>query len=326
MKSSLEARGRRVNQTEGMPASRQSLFRRFSNVLEPFSPESQTPAFEWEIENDDLLLRAKGSDLNIVWAYLGRRDLGMKLQKLRTQRTTGNRVRGAFRSRRLWRMWPLESGETAFLRGEFGLIRFAGERRLVRFEMPTRAFQSALQALEASEERLDSLFQQLQLDEDSDFNAARRWHEKHRDEWDSLEFQRGSREELEAILKAMAPLLLDPKQPYYWIWNPSIKPDCSLLDLRRPFPSYILYWNKSCQIAAERIGALMDEEFEVHMDTSRWRGYDLRGDPAGRVLPQLRFTDGTMHERMEALLSLRDFLRDKLPPEEIAALLTPFAT
>ncbi len=33
-----------------------------------------------------------------------------------------------------------------------------------------------------------------------------------------------------------------------------------------------------------------------------------------------------MHERMEAILCLRDFLRDKMPPEEIAALLAPFAT
>jgi len=326
MNASLEACGGRVNQTESVLSSRQSLFRRFSNVLEPFSPESQALTFEWEIENDDLLLRPEGGDLNIVWAYLGRRDLGAKLQKPRTLRTSINKVRGAFHSRRLWRMWPLESGETAFVRGEFGLIRFAGERRLVRFEIPKGAFQNALQALEASEERLDSLFQQLQKDEDSDFNAARRWHEKHRDEWASLEFRRGSREELEALLQAMAPLFLDPKRAMFWIWTPSIKPHCALLDLRKPFSLNLLWWNTSCKVAAERIGAIMDEEFEVHMDTSRWRGYDFRGEQAGRVLPQLRFAEATMHERMEALLCLRDFLRDKLPPEQIAALLTPFAT
>lgn len=294
-----------------------SIFRRFPNVLEPFSPESSAPAFEWQPEGIDLLLRPPGGDLQIVWAYLGRHDLAALMQIPRRLRVSGNKVRGAFRARRLWRMWPLPSGETAFLRGEFGLLRFGNERELVRFELPKREFKTALEAFEASGERLESLFERLELDPASDWNAAKKWHYSHLSDWGNLEFGRGTPAEFERVAGALTRFFLDPNGTQgHWRWQACAWNSGERVEFGWICPS--LARDQSRQNAVERV---MEAHFDIKLEADAWRGYDWRGDPAERLLPHLQFEAPTMHEQMEAQLFLRDWLRDKMPAGEIKALL-----
>ena len=299
------------------------IFRRFQNILEPYSPESKAPVFEWEVEGADLLVRRQNDNVEIVWAFLGQSRLAQKFQNPRTLRTSGNKVRGAFHARRLWRMWPLANGETAFFRAEFGLLRFAGERELVEWKMPRGQFQSALEAFEASSEVVSWLFERLNADKDSDLHAARKWRDLHRDPWASLEFARGSQVELENVMRSVAHLFFDPQKIEFWSWAPSV---FSLygkenpLPLKTLFPKASLEWNSLCQNAAERIGAVIEEEFEVRVESARWRGYDSMGNPSPRRWPILRFSSPTMHERIEAQEFLREWLNGKMPDGEIKSL------
>lgn len=304
-------------------------FRRFANILEPYSPHSSAPVFEWETEGDDLLLRSKNGDLQVVWAYLGQARLGQKLQNPRTLRTSGRRVRGAFNARRLWRMWPLENGEVAFFRAEFGLLRFADDRELVEWKMPRGEFKTALDAFGASGEVVARLFERLERDQNSELHLARQWRETHRNPWATLEFRRGSHEDLEALMRAVAHLLFDPQKVSFWSWTPAIFTlyrKRNSFPLASLFPHALLEWNASCRSAAERICAVVEEEFEVHVESSRWRGYDWTGTPSLRRWPKLHFVEATMHEKLEAQLFLRNWLHTKIPDAELEALFKSVST
>ncbi len=208
-------------------------------------------------------------------------------------------------------------GRDRVLRGEFGLLRFGNERELVRFELPKREFKTALEAFEASGERLESLFERLELDPASDWNAAKKWHYSHLSAWGNLEFGRGTPAEFERVAGALTRFFLDPNGPQgHWRWQACAWNSGERVEFGWICPS--LARDQSRQNVVERV---MEAHFDIKLEADAWRGYDWRGDPAERLLPHLQFEAPTMHEQMEAQLFLRDWLRDKMPAGEIKALL-----
>lgn len=296
------------------------LFRRFPHYLAPFN-EAVTPALEWDFEGCDLILRPHGGDLERVWVYLGRRDVGERLQNPRTERTAGNRIRGAYKVRRFWRAWPLESGELALLRGNFGLMRFADDALLARFELPKHAFSGALQAFEASGARLDELLGAMEADENSDLHAARRWRARQNEVWGNLIFERGTPAEFEKVLTALAQLFLDPQQSQFWVW--SAKTDANgHLDFPWVFFPDIFLPRTPAQIErfTHIVSEILQSYFAVRLAPDASRGYEQMGDPTTFHLPKLSFPIPSMHEKLEAQLFLRAWLQGKTSDENIELL------
>jgi len=305
MKSSLEARGRRVNQTEGMLAShnpKHPLYRRFDSKLKS-SPDL---TIEWMGVTPDLFGRPVDADVEIVWCWPGSYTW--------IQHRTFFRV---MQKRKPTRFFPLDGGETLLLNQTYGFLRSPESPlmfHLLRFSLPFQFW--------GSDNFLDvkpPLFQERveELKTWKGLVEARELICLPSDSWDWLQWKRGSRQELEPLLHSLLVLFaggfsfeLSPKHglnfhTMLWLETPHGKKH------RETF----------AKVLAECFVATVNPQIPRAFLTSEAES------PFHEIcLQRLPEQEPSQHERLEALLLWRDFLRDKLPPEEIAALLTPFAT
>ncbi len=131
--------------------------------------------------------------------------------------------------------------------------------------------------------------------------------------WSRVECTQGSIEQLQRLIDA-----------YVLLWNARI----SSYPIRNFRFEYLLrpYSNPTpeAQLIAKRISALLDSHFRLEVKNIARRIYDSAKSVERLSFYQTPPSEISLHERLEAHLVWRDFLRDKLPPEEIEALLPKF--
>ncbi|BCM91338.1 hypothetical protein IAD21_03208 [Abditibacteriota bacterium] len=293
-------------------------FYRFPNTVE--IPES-TPliALEWEVIGSDLWLRPMQGDVEVAWCYLGQAALSERMRKSTRQKMAAKKMGKALAAKRLWRFWPSTTTEgELFLRREFGLIRLPDKPWLARFNF-RGVFKNSSDVLNAKPRHLENLVRQLE--ERDDFQEALVWLRDYEDEWSNVYFERGSRQQLEALLVGFWALfhpLQSDSEAWYFV---SILAEDHSLKWYWPDASFAK--NKPVRRAARRLFELLHEY--MVMKPLPQRPYSASaGKPEYMVTPRILVPAPSMHERMEALLIWREFLIDKISHDEIEALLPQF--
>ncbi len=292
------------------------LFRPFSNFW-----EVGDQSYEWTAHGSDLLLRPHGAPLSTVWVMLNQGHSGPLLAMPRSRNEplfpVSVKTRHALQSRLLWRLWPLSKAETCLVRARSSLLRADG-LETTRFGHQTFADFDVASAREMAD-----WCQTLEAP-DADLQQARRWQRLSPSEkiCQIIDVRGGSWDELMRLLEAAFVLWAQPATSHL----PASRGDSFELDLSASEPSFrSLSWSMK--------GRPIDDALKIagqHWSLRRralndfthwWRGCDEFGDPLDVPQPKFVYSDSSQHQRLEALLLWRAWLRDKLPPDQIDALL-----
>lgn len=319
MNASLEARGGRVNQRQTSRAvsasSSSRLFRRFSETFDYRWPATYRKVrIEWQWDEGDVLFRPKGSDVRLVWHALD----------VLHRRNASEVFSEAMDSGQIRRAWPLPKTQQLFFDAHNGLVHRRGLNYAAGLNLPApMLWNTAKDYLLASGDEVERRIEDHLLQDES-FLRAQHWIANFNKNWGGVELQRGSFDELENLIVSLS-LLLSPmalpeqklSRPRLLLWFGSVQDEPALY-LR-------------CKIAEGAVSSRLLDVLNAHFEPKQaghyWvRGFSQWGPSWALGTPSFSWKESTAHERLEALLLWHDFLRDKLPPEEIAALLTPFAT
>ena len=277
------------------------LFRRFENELN-LSDER----YEWTTRGDDLFIRPKEASPFVVWTMLGRGDLARQLAGARDETVVPAplKIFQTVRGRFFWRFWLLKNGEECFLRKRCGLLRVKGE--LVRFDF-LLAFDHFSRA---KPQEIASLLGSCVCETE----AARRWGQMSQHERINqlVTVEGGTYEQLTALISS-AFVLCEPRHGSY------------PLQLNTPGKVSLQLFFIWGQTRLDSMLKVLSHHFSLKTEMQLWRGCDSFGDPIDVPCPEFSSGETSHHEKLEALLVWRDFLRDKLPPDEIEALLQPFS-
>jgi len=305
MKTSLEARGGRVNQTEGMLAShnpKHPLFKRFPNHL-----NVGTHWLEWTTRGADLFARPLNADVEIVWCWPSQYNAAL-------ERDSEQRVLQVVQQEKALRFLPFDEGEILLLGQSSSFLRSDESPLLLRFSLPSRFWGSA-KVLKIEPSVLEKRVEKLRTWKD--LLAARELIGKFLNSWEWLHWERGSYQEIEPLIKALLVLFAGE-----FSFSPSHKRTLNFTKTPHFYrPEGVERHPTFCYALGRSFSASVDPQIlRIFISPSKRASARL-------IRIQRRPEDEpTAHERLEALLLWRDFLRDKLPPEEIAALLTPIAT
>ena len=286
------------------------LFRAFPSRLEI---EDQT--FEWTICGADFCFRAQAAPLDLVCVLPGCADFATLLalenpgSRVQPYVLASLKVMKAWRGQTFWRLWPGDAGEEFLLRPGFGLLRVSDGQRAQFSYAPITNYGDAnpneLQGWRAIIQRPDS-----------DFQIAKRWLN-----WSEsqrlaqlIEVRGGDWDELLALIGAAFVLWARPGNrceldftkagamaiTRTMLWPPTREPiDEALEQLSR-------YWSL--------------RRADLHDFARYWRGCDAFGDPMDVPQPTFVYGDYSGHQRLEALLLWRGWLRDKAMNQGFAAL------
>ena len=293
-----------------------SLFEPFSQFIEADAQMQIAQPLEWRLVGDDLFLRPRGADVQIVWAYLIKRDFGKRLENPARRRAALKKLGKVLNAHQLWRYWPLENGEL-FLRSTWGLMRVPNAPAMLRFELPAR-FESAQATLRASAEQVAELVVLARHTEDYARGSA--WLHAYRDAWDCVAFERGSRAQLERLLRGFWALFDAPGDAADgWRFWDTKTPESATVRWSRP---YVMPYDLEKQARIDRMFNVLSREIVLKVvDVA---AYDKRAKPTALRCPNVLVpTQFSAHERLEGVLAWRDFLNQHLPPDEVEQLLSP---
>ena len=217
------------------------------------------------------------------------------------------------------RYWPLENCEL-FFRSRHGLVRTQESAGLARFEVSRESY-SPNRLLTDSDTFSDTLQKIIEQSHDK-IEAVLRWlRQSEREQgWHTVQWPWGTHDELRNLLRAMAVLVRQPEHENF-LWQCEVRPDFrSGIILRKPYShhaipkrafyrTFLLYLSDNFPAVSESVTL-----------------YNRNGVEAGQIWPLVELSSGmpSQHEKLEALLTWRDFLRDKIPAAEIDELLRPF--
>lgn len=281
------------------------LFRRFENELE-LSPEL---SIEWAMRGRDFFFRPLQSDLRVLWCQPERRNVApVVFQSPVNRRHLQQRLAKNLASRNLWRFWPWDEERELLIRNEYALIRRTDADFWLRLDWLHPFFDSGDEWLFRAdvlgvERALESCG--LEWDFVADLMSQRE------NQWHWLECARGDMSELKHGLWAYMTL-----SGHYL--NSFERGDLRFRSLLRvPYDAPSLEW-----LQLRRVAELLDAHFTLRLNRFARRVYKRDGRPKKRpeiyIRPQLA---PSAHERLEALLLWRDFLRGKVSDAEAETLL-----
>ncbi|BCM91337.1 hypothetical protein IAD21_03207 [Abditibacteriota bacterium] len=287
------------------------LFRRFENELTVGEQK-----LEWTVQANDFVFRPQDADESIVWFLLRRANLrGFLLSQCNAANIDDNRakIENIVLGRQFWRWWQLPSGEECFLRKNYGIFR-APNGEFVRFDFPAVPGNIGRMAGEDIEQFLKKL-----STPGSDLETAREWlkvsvQERVRQ---LLVLRGGDFGELEALIRG-ALILSGVPETKFAMRDVMIMPGRILLQYEAP------RYETGYAHPVDVFFVILNRYFHLERTAQEWRGHDEFGDPADVPYPIYTASQPNQHERLEALLVWRDFLRGKLPSEEIEKLLPRF--
>ncbi len=253
-------------------------------------------SLEWHAQNGDLFFRPRESDTRILWHTL---DIFGK-------KAPASVLEEAIKLGQLRRALPLGAEETIFLRPEEGIVHFHNRDYGAAFSPRFPARGDDLRALLwMSPEQLAARTPAF-LGDHSYYENARRWLRNHPERSPDIAVAQGTRRDLELLLRALSQLFPDEDEAVGHLYLCFAREEFQMQHLEgieRHFqaPSYCFHPRV---IYRHRVRGF-----------SGWhRGFE--GSPDfEEVAP-------SQHERLEALLVWRDFLRDKMTPAEIESLLS----
>ncbi|RYG54259.1 hypothetical protein EON80_31900 [bacterium] len=250
-----------------------------------------------------------------MWCYLAQGMVGERLRQTTKRDAAAKKIGKALEAKRFWRFWPSSiNGGDLLLRRDFGLIRLPGKPFLARFNFRA-VFANASDVLFAEPEHVAMLV--ARVEKQADFQEALTWLCHYEDAWSNVSFNRGSRPQLEALLRGFWALFRsDDSQFSNWIYSPQNQTRSTLV-WTPPLLQFPL--DEQMEAVKRRLFALINEE--IGAMPAPQRRYSHSGEPEHMALPCVVATLPSMHDRIEALLTWREFLSDKLPREEIEALL-----
>ena len=294
------------------------VLRRFENDLDTGKIQ-----LEWTRIGRDFYFRPKNARIELVWCHLGRGGYASDLLRAKpaiSTWTTQN-IKRSLAGFDVWRAAFLEDCDL-FFQMDFGVVRLPAkigiEQEFARFDLSNH-FSSPHNRLTSASE-LQSIIRDS-LSEIKRLKNVLNQPRQSRVLW-SINWLWGTQEELERLLLSMAIIVRQPQndsEEWHYqlmnnfrgnmIWNhydSNSKVDVPLCEpffncLKRYFPVEI-----SCQVI-----------YTIHNIGDLHHGY------VGPLL-NLSTKNVTAHEKLEALLTWRDFLRDKIPATEIDELLRPF--
>ncbi len=213
----------------------------------------------------------------------------------------------------LRRFWPTSSGCEVFLRGRFGLLNTEQGDVLLRFELPRNARMGESDRMRQPWKDVAFLVNLLEQDAGSDLNKALPLRSSIDDPWLWIQWNKGSRIEMERLVRAYL-VLTAPNNFSSW-FHPHLSIDTAFSDSNGSNVKELLQRMKLQRLLHSAFEAVSSEDVKriYSLTAYAWKRYH-------KPL-EIRVDEPTSHERLEALLIWRDFLRDKLPPDEIERLL-----
>ena len=261
---------------------------------------------EWTTRGADLFARPLNADVEIVWCWPGQYQVALK-------RDAEQRVLQAIQKEKAMRFWPMPNGEHLLLRQKEGFFNVPTSTFVLKFGICRDFFPADVLALSA-----DELRQAVDKLEDTyELRFVRALMAQTREPRLWIDWVKGTGTEFESL--ALAAFVLTgvgefraeaakPRQPL------------DLQECLRPFPE------DENEVLIPFINVL-SEFFEAQssLHVRRLRNYRCQQCPAPLWAFDRRGDEPTQHERLEALLLWRDFLRGKMPDAETEALLRPVA-
>jgi hypothetical protein len=274
------------------------LFRRFKDKFRvPIEDEERV--LEWHAEKGNVFFRPIEEDTRFLWAAL---DI--------FGRKSGRKVwHDAIEHNQLLRAFFVQHGEAVFLREQDAIVHIEGASIGAQFHLADRWKQS----LFSPQKRLEQIVNLQSEDPGSDLNAARRWLEgdsKWQSEWQVRDRNGCSPEEVWNILKAFSFVFELHGQEYVYFRGAPRNPRVSIAIACKDESAHVL----TTQFL-NRVFSLEIQQRRCVRGYSGWLESWTTGSRA------LSFDEPTQHERLEAFMVWRNFLRDNVPPEEIEALL-----
>ena len=280
------------------------LFERFEKEL---VVGDQT--FEWTFHERDFFFRPSESDIGILWCELARHQAVTRFDLEKSQRTQ-KRIAKNLQKQRIWRFWPLENERELVLNLDFALIRQVNAPFWLRLDWLKPFFRDGDDLLFRTGADFFPIEHFLE-NGDVDWELAAACFDETSSVWNWFDCERGSMETLQKLAEAYI-LLSDGYIKYYGAGHLRFS---SILQASQQSPASV--WHSTYRIAE-----ILDSHFSLRFKSFVPRIYEASG--ALKKHPSLfinRKSEPTNHEKLEALLLWRDFLRGKMPEAEIETLL-----
>ncbi len=288
-----------------------SLLRRFENELNVGEHH-----LEWTIRGEDFFFRPRAADIETIWCGLECADFGRQLMFPRQSKKVIHRIKKQISSNYVRKYYPIAEDCEMFLFGLSGLVRFRQVEGLLGVTLPCENV-PALNLLSSSPSLSDVIQCVHPRIEKIRHAICCSLSERC---WSNINWPYGTHQQLRILLRAMATLIRQPEHGMgQWRFQ-----------LRNRFDSAIFLENSS-------VSGIMPDKTIYEAFLQCLRSYfpirierlvfcTSRGITREEIWPQAIISSGmpTQHEKLEALLTWRDFLRDKIPAAEIDGLLRPF--
>lgn len=291
------------------------LFARFPNHSEFCWPwDSRWIPIEWIETEKGFFFRPQGESVRFIWHSYPSSSLSLKQDFDPFSRSINKEC--------LYRYYCLADGDEISLNWKEGVVHTPQKHRGRAFDLPEefapyRRSQRCLFApIEAVEPLLGNLASDPQSDPQSDFAAAREQAKEYANAWTLVVTNQGSRQELKAILEALVVLFANAKAQQRRQNGVSF-----LLFQREAGNRLTVHYPSSCLDLPKRAFDILNQHFTLTLDT-RYRRFNWQGWRHFDETPHFQCTASpSMHEKMEALVTWRNFLKGKVPDAEISQLM-----
>ncbi|BCM91336.1 hypothetical protein IAD21_03206 [Abditibacteriota bacterium] len=264
---------------------------------------------QWTTRGRDFFCRTGDSSVQTIWCQPAHPQVPSCFRHLKTHQSARNILLSEFEKRNLWRFLPLEDGRELLMSLDFVLMRHQGASFWLRLEWLEPLFHDLNELMFGKIKHVSWVEDRLQ-DGAEDWKLAIRCQEQ-KDWWSRMECAKGSIGQLRRLMES-----------YVVIWGNSISnrsvKDLRLQTLLQPLKGA----SPEQQRVAQQIGMLLDRHFRLQEKDIAGRIYVESGKSVERVALEVKpSADLSQHERLHAISTWHDFLRDKMTLEEIEALL-----
>lgn len=272
---------------------------------------------EWTVYERDFFFRPQDADVEVIWCCLEKRKYAKQLWQSHQSEKLVSKLMDEIETPRAWRFWPLTKDCEIFFASRHALVRWNEIEELASLDLlrggfaPNRLFSSTddLQELvEECREQIEKLALMMK------FPQAER-------SWRSVQWPWGTHTELRNLIRSMGVLVRQPQHENH-AWEYAIKPG---------FPAHIYFgarWPNHAAIPKATFHQPFFDCLSKHfpVECEKLVLYNSAGAERKEFWPTVDMLSAmpTVHEKLEALLTWRDFLRDKIPAAQIDELLRPF--
>ena len=271
---------------------------------------------EWTTFGEDFFFRPRDAHTEVIWCASRCAHYGRQLMFPRQSKKVLHNLKKQITSNYTWRYFPVSKNCELFLSGLIGLVRVHQVEGLVGLRFCDG---NSLSSMSLSNPVDIAKVVQINQPNIEQIRKAVDCPLQDRG-WSNVHWPWGTQQQLKDILRAMAAIVRLPEhETGQWRFQ-----------VRNRFDSYIFSDNpRRTKVTPEKTTyepfiQCLRSHFPVKIDKMAFR--TDKGVEREEIWPSLivSLEMPTAHEKLEALLLWRDFLRDKIPATEIDELLRPF--